>query len=262
MSGSLTLNLQAALLRNLWLALQSYLQVLSVNRIIFPHDCLAGSTDFQLPSQWETQAHPCALHPCPDTSQVSTDSSRELGRRTKVFLDSSRVCCEDEQGTCGLSHSWSRQCHKAFLSRSPDQSHLTESADTELPCSSCERRADCTTQQGLRETETVILQVWAISFSYSCKAIILSKTISFQKDVHSKNSTTFRRDELPFHGVFFASVSSRGQNPKLWEFSISTLNWFLSYRKDYADLTAGDAETTAASAHKTKTHLSNSLSLT
>lgn len=143
----------------------------------------------------------------------------------------------------------------------PQTTHTWQSADTELPCSSCERRADCTTQQGLMETETVILQVWAISFSYSCKAIILSKTISFQKDVHSKNFTTFRRDELPFHGVFFPSMSSRGQNSKLWELSISTLNWFLSYRRDYADLTAGDAETTAVSAHKTKTHLSNSPSL-
>lgn len=127
MSGSLTLNLQAVLLRNWWLALQSYLQVLSVNWDPFPPSCFAGSTDFQLPLQWETEAHPCVLHPCPDTrTRCSTGKYKKAWHRTKVVSDSSRVCWEDEQGTSGLSDHSRRQVIQGLS----EQSHLADSAVT------------------------------------------------------------------------------------------------------------------------------------
>lgn len=210
MSGSLALNLQAVLLRHSWLALQSHLQVLSGDGIIFPPNHFAGSTDFQPPSVRDTSTSLCAVslswhQPEPDAPQ---ERSGEHGRRTKVFFDNSRVCCEDEQGTCGPSDHWRRQAIQGLSEQAP-RPVTPDSADIRTtqswPAVPVKEGLTCAPLgTDFWKLKLSFLQVWAVPFSYSCKAIILSKMISFQKDVHSKNSTAFRRDELLFHGVEFS----------------------------------------------------------
>lgn len=56
----------------------------------------------------------------------------------------------------------------------------------------------------LSKLKLQFLEVWAIPFSYRHKAIILSKMVCFQKDVHAKNSTAFRGIELLLHGDEFS----------------------------------------------------------
>lgn len=87
----------------------------------FPPRCFAGSADSQLPPQWDTSTSLCAAalswhQPEQDAPQKS---SRKHASRTRVFLDSSRVCCEDERGTCGLSEHWRGQVIRGLSEQAP-----------------------------------------------------------------------------------------------------------------------------------------------
>lgn len=95
-----------------WLALQSHLQSSSENGFLLFTRALPCST-----LSADRTAHPCVLHPSPDTSQnhVSKGSSAELSsRKTKVASGSSRACCGDKWGA------WQgRSPEEAFWAGSP-----------------------------------------------------------------------------------------------------------------------------------------------
>lgn len=126
----------------------------------------------------DTSTSLCAVslswhQPEPDAPQ---ESSGEHGRGTKVFSDNSRVCCEDEQGTCGLSAHWRRQAIQGLSEQAP-RPVTPDSADTRTtqswPAVPVKEGLTCTTWHGLLKTETVIFTSVSSSFSYSRKAIIL-----------------------------------------------------------------------------------------
>lgn len=140
----------------------------------------ADSTDFQLPPQWETQAHPCVPYPCPDTSQnqmLHRKVQENMAGGLRCFQTTAEFAVKTNRGHVVYQPTGGDRRYKAFLSRPPDQSHLTDSADTRTtqswPAVPVKEGLTCTTWHGLLKTETVIFTSVSSSFSYSRKAIIL-----------------------------------------------------------------------------------------
>lgn len=180
--------------------------------------------------------------PEPDAPQ---ESSREHGRRTKVFLDSSRVCCEDEQGTCQTTGG--DRWYKAFVT-GPQTSHT------------CKKRADV--HHSARTSEN-----WNCNF-YKCEQFLfhiavkvqsLARWFIFKRTFTAKIQPPFK--EMSFYSMVF-SFSPCHPGDKTHNCENSALaHWTGSWATGGIMLTAKDAETTAVSIHKTKMQLSNSRSL-